>query len=102
NGTYTVEAYYSAYPDQKATVTVEVKNKTQVTVIENPSFYPVQQNTKLEVWAPACESAWDLKFTGAVNDPDNAEEPVQCSFSRTGTTANPMQPASVLWDGVCE
>ncbi len=100
NGAYTVEAYYSAYPDEKATVTVEVDN--QGLIYANPSsFKPGEEVTTLTTFVPPCTGkATVIGLTGQAWNPLSPTVPEQRCVHPGFSVGSGQQ--NTVWDGLCE
>ena len=104
NGIYTAEAYYTDYPDEKATVTVEIKNNVELKVIGNSTFMPPDEEVTLQASYPAC-SEGHVVLEGAIQKvfEDVDSESARCNLSvlETGNITAP-QTLNFTWNGVCE
>lgn len=99
NGTYTVEAYYSAYPDEKATVKIKVENKALISAIPS-SFKPGEEVTTLTTFVPPCTDRQAvILLSGEAWSPLSPTVPEQ-SCSHPGFSVGPGQQNTV-WDGLC-
>ena len=104
NGIYTAEAYYTDYPDEKATVIVEIKNNVELKVIGNSTFMPPDEEVTLQASYPAC-SEGHVVLEGAIQNvfEDVDLESTRCDLSvlETGSITAP-QTLNFTWNGVCE
>lgn len=100
NGTYIVEAYYSAYPDEKATVKIKVENKALIFAIPS-SFKPGEEVTTLTTFVPPCTGkATAIYLSGQAWSPLNPTVPERRCVHPGFSVGSGLQ--NTVWDGLCE